>query len=286
MPLSRAYIIGYGYTKPSIKTGLTVSQLLTKALQCALDSCGVRREQLDAMIGFPALADPRFMPAHAAAQSFGLLPRNPNQPRFLAKTIDCGGASPVSALIEARRLVADQGFHCVAVAGADAVSSLPTPEFLRRADEGFIGEESPAIPRCYDRIAQWHIAEGRVTRSQLAAACALLSQQAARHPDALTRTSISLEQVMAAPAVAPVTSLYEVCAVTAAGHSRSIIAISFPLSRSVPGGPTEELLSSSPQLISQLRRGCLGRPSPGSLVGARVVDPWFPRRIFQRPASR
>lgn len=47
------------------------------------------------------------------------------------------------------------------VSSGDAVSSLPTEEFLRRADTGCADPDgslpSPVIPHGYDRVAQWHM---------------------------------------------------------------------------------------------------------------------------------
>eukprot|EP01052_Picozoa_sp_SAG31_P004724 SAG31_NODE_199_length_20573_cov_5.832129_7_plen_88_part_00 len=55
------------------------------------------------------------MPAHALASAAGLLPC---ERRFLARTVDVGGASPVASLLEARRMVEEEG--CTAVAVRDS----------------------------------------------------------------------------------------------------------------------------------------------------------------------
>jgi len=89
-------------------------------------------------------------------------------PRFYAKTIDVGGAGPVSCLLEAKRLVEDRGHHLVAVVSADSITSLPSAEFLKRADAGFSEGylTSPYIPNAYNKIAEWHISQvGRNTFS-------------------------------------------------------------------------------------------------------------------------
>lgn len=108
----------------------------------------------------------------------GLLPRK----NVIIRTIDTGGAGPVTGLLEADRMIRTQGCDLVAlVAGTkqpyfvlcimiiaemllssgDAVSSLPTDEFLRRADQGCADPDgslpSPIIPHGYDRVAQWHM---------------------------------------------------------------------------------------------------------------------------------
>lgn len=82
-----------------------------------------------------------------------------NQPRFCAKTIDVGGAGPVSCLLEARRMI-EKGHDLVAIAAGDSITSMPVAEFLQRADSGFSesGLASPFIPAGYNKIAEHFIA--------------------------------------------------------------------------------------------------------------------------------
>ena len=53
--------------------------------------------------------------------------------------------------------------QAVAVVAGDAVSSLDSAEFLRRADETCRNPDmplpSPCIPNGYDRVARWHMAK-------------------------------------------------------------------------------------------------------------------------------
>ncbi len=54
-----------------------------------------------------------------------------------------------------------EGCDLVALVAGDAVSSLDTKEFLRRADLGCAAPDnqipSPVIPNSYDKIAQWQM---------------------------------------------------------------------------------------------------------------------------------
>jgi hypothetical protein len=87
----------------------------------------------------------------------GLLPRK----NVIIRTIDTGGAGPITGLLEADRMIRTQGCDLVALVAGDSVSSLPTEEFLRRADQGCADPDgslpSPVIPHGYDRIARWHM---------------------------------------------------------------------------------------------------------------------------------
>jgi hypothetical protein len=87
---------------------------------------------LNGLIAIPSLAEPHFMEAHYLATQIGLLPHKD----VLVRTIDTGGAGPVSGLLEATRLVETGQCTAVAVVAGDAVSSLSKEEFLKRADQG------------------------------------------------------------------------------------------------------------------------------------------------------
>jgi len=197
--------------------------LMRRALELALGQARLSLRQLDGLIAIPSLAEPHFMEAHYFATQTGLLPRKD----VLVRTIDTGGAGPVTGLIIAARMVEQNVCDLVAVVGGDAVSSLPREEFLRRADQtcrdpgGLL--ESPVIPHAYDRLARWHMETYGVTREQLAMCAVLMSRQAARHPLALTRTPHTLEKVLASPQIAPATTLLE-CARRADGGAALLVA--------------------------------------------------------------
>ncbi|CAK9043410.1 Uncharacterized protein MTH_793 [Durusdinium trenchii] len=183
------------------------------------------------------------MEAHYLATQVGLLPhRGPGSVRV--RTIDTGGAGPVSGLLEAARMVKDERCQAVAVVAGDAVSSLATPEFLARADQGCrdAGQQrlmetdpenslpSPCIPHGYDQVAQWQLRQGLLSREQLAMVSVLMSRQAAKHPLALTRKAHSLEDVLRSRRgtegkIAPATNLLE-CARRADGGAAIIVASS------------------------------------------------------------
>jgi acetyl-CoA acetyltransferase len=95
--------------------------------------------------------------AGLSATQIGLLP----QKNVLVRTIDTGGAGPISALLEADEMIRHEGCDLVAVVAGDAVSSLDSKEFLRRADAGVSSPNntlpSPLIPNSYDKIARWQM---------------------------------------------------------------------------------------------------------------------------------
>lgn len=207
------------------KLGRSATSLMQEALERALGSAGLALADLDGLVAVPSLSDPHFMEAHFLATQVGLLPRG----GVRVRTIDTGGAGPVSGLLEATRMVRTERCHAVAVVAGDAVSSLPTDEFLRRADQGCQDPSgnlpSPCIPHGYGRIAEWQQKTYGVTREQLAMVSVLMSRQATRHPQALTRRPHSLGDVLNSRPIATSTNLLE-CARRADGGAALIVASS------------------------------------------------------------
>lgn len=264
----RSMIIGTGLTKPTTKSGLTATTLMLSALERALANAGVGLRDLDGIIAVPSLAEPRFMEAHYLATRMNLLPHK----NFIAKTIDTGGAGPITGLLEADRMIKMQGRNLVAVVAGDAVSSLPTEEFLRRADAGCSsshkGENfSPVIPLGYDRVAQWQVRNGGVTREQLAMVSVLMSRQALRHPLAMTKRPLTLEEVLSAKPVGPMTGLLE-CARRADGGASLIVASSEYLKHRVAKGTNARLerrYQNSPMVLG-------GGEASGPLYPPPIID--------------
>lgn len=218
---AKSMIIGTGMTALG-KSGLTATKLVQQALERALANAGVRLRQLEGIVAVPSLSEPRFMEAHYLATRMGLLPSK----GVVARTIDTGGAGPISGLLEADLMIRS-GLDLVAVVAGDAVSSLPTEEFLKRADAGCYDPEgnlpSPVIPNGYDRIAQWAIDSRAVTREQLAMTSVLMSMQAVKHPYALTKRPYTLEDVLTSKPIGRATNLLE-CARRADGGAAIIVA--------------------------------------------------------------
>lgn len=217
-----ARIMGFGMTALG-KLGRPATSLMQEALERALASSGLQLKDLDGLVTVPSLSHPHFMEAHYLATRIGMLPST----RAKVKTIDTGGAGPVTALLLASHMVKHEGCNAVAVVAGDAVASMPTAEFLERADQGCRDPNgslpSPCIPHGYDRIARWIMQKYSLSREQVAMVPVLMSRQAQRHPMALTKTPHSLDDVLNSKPIAPVTNLLE-CARRADGGAAVIVA--------------------------------------------------------------
>jgi hypothetical protein len=254
--------------KPAPRT----THLIQKVLADALNEAHIELGDIDALISVPSLADPHFMEAHYQATELGLFSaRNQgsstSQPvknggsiecdrrrrrrwhrPLLCKTVDTGGAGPVTALLDATRMIQqDNGMDVVAVVAADTVGSMDSHTFLERADSvwlelgqskctasGDCGEiKSPAIPHGYDRVTDYQMRIFGLTRDQLRMVVCLESFHAAMHPGSAFHREVSnsdprdryttIQELQSAKATTPHISMLE-CARRADGAGCLILA--------------------------------------------------------------
>ena len=156
----------------------------------------------------------------------GSFPKN-GLPR--CRTIDTGGAGPISAVNAATTLIQANKADVIAVLAVDNVGSLDSSTFLERADQSCQNHASPlpspVIPHGYSKVTEYQLNRwpDRLSRDQLRLVPVLQSVHAARHPEALTTRVLTLEEVQASREVAPNVSLLE-CARRADGGACIILA--------------------------------------------------------------
>ena len=69
---------------------------------------------LDGLVSVPSLSEPRFMQAHFLATQLGILPHRDR----IMRTVDTGGAGPITSLLEAAEMIErDQADVVAVVAG-------------------------------------------------------------------------------------------------------------------------------------------------------------------------
>jgi acetyl-CoA acetyltransferase len=200
-------IVGVGMT-PLGRLGKDSATLATEAIHLALKSAEMSLGDLHGLVAVPSLSNPHFMQAHYLATVSGL---NRINKKLVVRTIDTGGAGPISAIATAANMIRTEWAETVAIVASDSVLSLPSKDFASRADASVEGADlpSPRIPHGYDTYAQWHMKAYGLTRRQLAMVPVLMSAMATRHPDALCREPYSLEEVLNSRQIAPVTGLLE-----------------------------------------------------------------------------
>eukprot|EP01063_Lacrimia_lanifica_P022396 TRINITY_DN30001_c0_g1_i1.p1 TRINITY_DN30001_c0_g1~~TRINITY_DN30001_c0_g1_i1.p1 ORF type:complete len:425 (+),score=131.80 TRINITY_DN30001_c0_g1_i1:70-1275(+) len=230
-------IVGIGSTGVG-RLGKTATALANDAVNLALTDAGLSKTDLQGLVAVPSLSEPHFMQAHYLATHMKLLPST----KMVVRTIDTGGAGPISALNTGVNMIRQEWADVVCIVASDAVMSLPAEEFARRADASVSGNhtlESPCIPNGYDRIARWHMERYGVTREHLAMVPTLLSHFSAQHPDSMCKRPYQLEEVLNAPKVADVTTMWE-CARRADGAAAIILASERHMKRYFPGRKLSE----------------------------------------------
>lgn len=243
--------------KTNPKNPTTTTSLIRHVLNEALQEAKMTIEDIDGLIAVPSLTENHFMEAHYQATRLGMFSSDVEKDRPLrCRTIDTGGAGPVTALLEAIRMIKYEALEVVAIVAADCVGSMDTPQFLQKADDIFFKlqkgnadfdsdvAKSPAIPHGYDRVTEYQMNTFGITRDQLRMAVCLESFHAGKHPDSLfyqkkkcagTKKTFhqkndvehdyytTLEEVRNAPEVTPNISLLE-CARRADGAACILLA--------------------------------------------------------------
>jgi acetyl-CoA acetyltransferase len=186
----------------------STTNMIKEVLQEALQQAQLSVKDLDGLVAVPSLQGDRFMEAHYHATALGLFGKGQETRALRCRTLDTGGAGPVSALLEGERMIQSEGLECVAVVAADAVGSMSSEEFLLKADDVFFklghtlgnaegSVKSPAIPHGYDCITQYQMQRYNLKRTQLQMAVSLESFHASLHPRSLQsqKSNIQLDQV-------------------------------------------------------------------------------------------
>jgi len=206
----------------------TPTVLMKEALDKALNAAKMDLHELDALIALPSLSHPRFMEAHHFATKIGLLPHQ----GLILRTMDTGGAGPITALLEAKRMIANEHVNKIAIVGGDCVSSMPIDKFLESADAGCRNsadpdQQSPVIPHGYDVYAQYQLQKyaSSLKREHYAMVPVLMSHFGIKHPSSMMygKEPETLDNVLNSRKIAPITNLLE-CARRADGGAAVIVA--------------------------------------------------------------
>eukprot|EP00292_Cryptomonas_paramecium_P014822 CAMPEP_0113701296 /NCGR_PEP_ID=MMETSP0038_2-20120614/24485_1 /TAXON_ID=2898 /ORGANISM="Cryptomonas paramecium" /LENGTH=129 /DNA_ID=CAMNT_0000625151 /DNA_START=79 /DNA_END=465 /DNA_ORIENTATION=- /assembly_acc=CAM_ASM_000170 len=128
-----ARCVGWAMSDIGFKLKKSPTSLIVQSIDRALKMSGLQAKDLDGLVACPSLAEPRFMQAHHVANAANLLSGDRGANPFVVRTVDTGGASPITMLLQAKRMVEVEGCKAVAIVAGDAVSSLPSADFLRRA---------------------------------------------------------------------------------------------------------------------------------------------------------
>ncbi|MBI4114654.1 MAG: thiolase family protein [Candidatus Niyogibacteria bacterium] len=225
--VSGSAIVGVGTTGCS-KSHLTPLQLIRQAFYSAVEDAGSDiLKCIDALIVVPPTIGDKGATSTVIASELGIL-----SSLSVYLTDPMMGAGPISALDFAVKLIRMNVVRAVAVVAGDSFTSLGGKEMLKRMGEtinhpDYQDFSQPIVPILYDQVAQWHMKKYGVPRERLREQFmmvpVLMSMQASRHPGAINRRVITLEDVRASRPIGKVTNKSE-CAWPADGAGACIVA--------------------------------------------------------------
>lgn len=194
---------GIGWT-----TRGTALDLMAEAANAALADAGLSLRDVDAVF---AVTPYYWMPSVVVAEELGI------RPRFTDST-NIGGASVVAHVGHAIRAIATGGAEVALVTYASTQRS-ESGRLVTRAEvppyEQPYGALFPISG--YAMVAQRHMHEFGTTRRQLAQVAVAASHWAALNPDALRREPLTVDEVIASPAVSDPLRKLDCCLVSNGG---------------------------------------------------------------------
>ncbi|MCL6562963.1 MAG: thiolase family protein [Firmicutes bacterium] len=216
-------IIGVGEVNAGKNSGRNALELGAQAAFLALADAGVEAREIDAVLVEHPMSDPHHMPAHVFLEYVHLRPR-------LAVAVSAGGASPHAMVIQAASLIVSGVARTVLVVDADGRSTRfqgDKGQAMVAAANDIEEWEWPygtSVPGRYGLIAQRHMAEYGTRPEHLAQVAVIQRRHAALHPDALYRSPLTIEEVLASPMVASPFHLLECCLVSDWGSALVLTA--------------------------------------------------------------
>ncbi|HEV2221244.1 MAG TPA: acetyl-CoA acetyltransferase [Casimicrobiaceae bacterium] len=189
-------------------TRSTALDLMAEAANAALADAGLALRDVDAIF---AVTPYYWMPSVVLAEELGI------RPRFTDST-NIGGASVVAHVGHAIRAIATGGAEVALVSYASTQRS-DSGRLVTRAEippyEQPYGAMFPISG--YAMVAQRHMHEFGTTRRQLAQVAVAASHWAALNPDALRRELLTVDEVIASPAVSDPLRKLDCCLVSNGG---------------------------------------------------------------------
>ncbi|HEX9278598.1 MAG TPA: acetyl-CoA acetyltransferase [Casimicrobiaceae bacterium] len=189
-------------------TEATPAELMAEATHAALADAELRLAEVDAVF---AVTPYYWMPSVTLADELGIRPR-------LTDSTNIGGASVVAHVGHAMRAIVTGGADVAVIAYASTQRS-DTGRLVTRAEvppyERPYGALFPIS--AYAMVAQRHMHEYGTTRAQLAQVAVAASQWASLNPEALRRELLTIDEVIASPAVSDPLRKLDCCLVTNGG---------------------------------------------------------------------
>jgi acetyl-CoA acetyltransferase len=186
----------------------TPLELMAQATHAALADAGLRLADVDAVF---AVTPYYWMPSLALADELGI------RLRFCDST-NIGGASVVAHVGHAMRAIVTGGADVAVIAYASTQRSDAGRLVTRAEVPSYEQPYGALFPiSAYAMVAQRHMYEHGTTRAQLAEVAVAASRWAALNPDALRREPLTVDEVIASPAISDPLRKLDCCLVSDGG---------------------------------------------------------------------
>jgi acetyl-CoA acetyltransferase len=183
----------------------TPLELMAHATHAALADAGLRLSEVDALF---AVTPYYWMPAIALADELGIRPRH-------SDSSNIGGASVVAHVGHALRAIVTGGAEVAVIAYASTQRSDAGRLVTRAEVPSYELPYGALFPiSAYAMVAQRHMHEYGTTRAQLAQVAVAASRWGSLNPEALRREPLTVEDVIASPAVSDPLRKLDCCLVS------------------------------------------------------------------------
>jgi acetyl-CoA acetyltransferase len=213
-------IVGAFDTPVGTIAGTTPMELCIQAAMGALEDAGLRKDEVDGLVGCNAMAQPMLYQAEALAEYLQIFPR-------YCMAVGAGGGTTFSILHHAASAIATGMADTILVVMADSLRSGLSREqaMLAQSATGhpeFEQPYGPTVPAYYGLIARAHMAQYGTTAEQLAQVAVSGRAHAALNPAAQMRDPITVEDVLASRMIADPLHLLD-CSLVSDGGSAVIL---------------------------------------------------------------
>src|SRR6201989_1173405 len=210
-----SFITGVGLTSFGRHDGSSTLDLMSRAAELAISDAGLKRAEIDGVLGGYSNVQAHIMLATVFAEHFGIKPS-------YAHAVQVGGATGLAMTTLAHTIV-DAGLarHVLVVSGENRLTGQSRDAAIQAlAQVGHPEYEmplGPTIPAYYGLVASRYMHEYGVSEEDLAEFAVLMREHAADHPGAQFRDRITVADVMNSKPVALPLKLLDCCPVSDGG---------------------------------------------------------------------
>ena len=212
---NRAVIVGVGESDIGKLPHMSGLGLNAQAARRAVADAGIDHRQIDGLLTAYSFTEPYFMLGSVLAEYLGIAPR-------FGASLVVGGASPAAMLHHAAMAVETGQANVVLVcAGENRATGLTRDAAVSALSAvGHPYFEAPygiGIPSLYAMVATAYMHRYGTTREQMAHVAVNTRDHALRHPNAMMKTPITVDDVLSSKPISDPLNMLDCCLISDAG---------------------------------------------------------------------